>query len=502
LEPNTGPSRDKEEYLASISGRIRQLIAGRCGEVREALRAGDPAALERIADAVNGICIGGRPVDVGQVEIVAAPTCAAILAGAPSGGDRNRRTVRDEILAGRIAAQFFFAGAATRFGKAAQGLLYAFEAWEMVDRMLDASEGEVPEYARPMDLREFRRIRDAVVEASSRIPRERRLRIPLGPRILLAYRVALDRLARQSGDDPARIRKQASFLIHVPDSEGGLRILDDLLDHRFYGFEPGRILVVVQPLFGGWTITGDDTVVPIPESQEFPYGHGYSTLQLAHPGSASLWRAGRLVDVPEAPLEYLLARDVALIHTHRINDLTQLSPAILDLDRLAAGRLLIDQGHAVIIELVQNPQGQKGGNWVGLKGGDHRFLVEGLNAKVRGWSEFLERSRGAPYNAFRNIYDARALRSVLQEHNLAENLRIRRIDPPPAGGPSLGLYLESVTGDLTQIPEARAAAFRLSDREEIHDLKELKDLPEGIGFIAAQDLDDDFRLASADFLRW
>jgi hypothetical protein len=59
-----------------------------------------------------------------------------------------------------------------------------------------------------------------------------------------------------------------------------------------------------------------------------------------------------------------------------------------------------------------------------------------------------------------------------------------------------------VTGDLTQIPEARAAAFRLSDREEIHDLKELKDLPEGIGFIAAQDLDDDFRLAAADFLRW
>jgi len=43
----------------------------------------------------------------------------------------------------------------------------------------------------------------------------------------------------------------------------------------------------------------------------------------------------------------------------------------------------------------------------------------------------------------------------------------------------VGLYLESVTGDVTQIREARAAAFRLDEREEIHDLKELKDLPEG-----------------------
>ena len=144
------------------------------------------------------------------------------------------------------------------------------------------------------------------------------------------------------------------------------------------------------------------------------------------------------------------------------------------------------------VELVGNPTGQKGGNWVHRRATDHHFLVEGMNAKAGDWPEFLEKNRGAPYNAFRNAYDAAGLRRILIDRELPGHLRVRRLD-----GGGLGLYLESVTGDVTQAPESRAAAFRLHPAEVIHDLKELKDLPEGIAFAAAQDADEDFRRAAA-----
>ena len=147
-----------------------------------------------------------------------------------------------------------------------------------------------------------------------------------------------------------------------------------------------------------------------------------------------------------------------------------------------------------MIELVANPGGQKGGNWVELRGRDHRFLIEGMNAKAHGWPAFLESHRGAPYNAFRNLYRSGALLRILERRSLPDHLRPRKL---PAGRPGAGLYLESVTGDLTQLPEARAAAFRRSSEEEIHDLKELRNLPEAIRFLAALDRDEEFLRAAA-----
>jgi hypothetical protein len=152
----------------------------------------------------------------------------------------------------------------------------------------------------------------------------------------------------------------------------------------------------------------------------------------------------------------------------------------------------------VVIELVANPAGQKGGNWVRLRKSDHCFLIEGMNAKADGWPDFLERHRGAPYNAFRNLYHGSGLQAILAKDSLPDHLRIRKLPSGGGKGPKVGLYLESVTGDITQLPAARAAAFRRDEREEIHDLKELKDLPDGMDFVRAQDQDEEFRRATGD----
>ncbi|MGH9360485.1 MAG: hypothetical protein ACRD2T_01105, partial [Thermoanaerobaculia bacterium] len=258
------------------------------------------------------------------------------------------------------------------------------------------------------------------------------------------------------------------------------------------GFDPGNFFILPQPFFGGFLAAGG-RVVPAAAPPTYPYGHGYSTQQLVHRGAAWRYRHGALVPVEDDALAVLGREGGFLVRTHRINDLTQLTPLVLDLDRLAAGRVLIDRGAAAAIELVANPGGQKGGNWVRRHGGSHRFLVEGMNAKEGGWPDFLERHRGAPYNAFRNLYDGPALRSILLSHALPDHLRVRKLPPAPGGGPAAGLFLESVTGDLSQVEAARAAAFRKDEEEVIQDLKELKDLPRGVGFVARQDGDEEIR---------
>jgi hypothetical protein len=499
-------ARSREEYLARIPLRIAELISGREEAAQLALEAGDLTRLEHIAGSANRLRIDGRPVGAEEVEIEAAPTLEKESApdGGPTAGGARRAL--EDLLGGRVVGELFFAGAATRFSEVAGGPLYFLDVWEVARKVLSTEGGGAPAFAAGMDPQTFRRLREEVREAAALLPPERRLRLPLGPRILLSYRVALAKLARQAGEDPREPLRRARLVIHLPESEDGQRMLADLKARRFSGFDPQRVLLVFQPCFGGWKVAerkvseknGPVKVVePIEGSRQFPYGHGYSTLQLVQPGAAARFEGEVLAPLNGDVLSFLGREGDFILRTHRVNDLTQLSAAILDLDRLAAARRLVDRGHAVIIELVANPGGQKGGNWLRRKGTEHRFLIEGLSAQSGGWPEFLEKHRGAPYNAFRNIYDGAALQRILLDHSLPDHLRIRKLGPSGGKRPPLGLYLESVTGDLTQIAEARAAAFRASESEEIQDLKELKDLAGGVRFVAAQDLDEELRRAAA-----
>jgi len=493
-------SGPREEYLARVPPRIAGLIAGREEEVEAAIVAGARERLERIQDQVNALRIDERPVGAEEVEIAGAPSAEEIgeeIRGGEGAGTETRGEARERILeglfSGRVVSELFFAGAATRFAKVASGPLYFLDIWEIAERVLGTNPLEAPK-SWGVTPEEFARIRELLREreAAARLPEERRRRIPLGPRILLAYRSALERLAGLHGESPAAARSRARFVVHVPDTPDGRRIQADLWSRRFLGFDPANFLLIPQPFFGGWEVRGG-AVTHVAGSREFPCGHGYSTMQLVQPGAAFLPAVRKegleereaWMQVSEDALSFLGRGGDFLLRVQRVNDLTQISPASLDLERLAAARRLLDRGHGAVFELVANPHHQKGGNWVALqrRGGDeHRFLIEGMNAKVNGWPEFLERHRGAPYNAFRNIYDGAHLRRILLDHTLPDHLRIRDSGP---GRP--GLYLESVTGDLTQIRAARAAAFQKDKREEIHDLKELKDLPEGLAFAVAQD---------------
>ena len=485
------PARTAREYLERIPKRLQALITGTEDDVRAALDAGDAARLEEMAGRANGLRIEGRPVDAAEVELSAAQTIKE-LETARILSSSHRVRVREEVLDGRLVGEFFFAGAATRFAAVAQGPLYFLDLWQVAERVLAAGPSAVPEFAQGMKLADYEKVHSVTSRIAESVPVARRVPLPLGPRILAGYRASLERLARESLRSPAEAVGRARLVIHVPESDDGHGMVADLRRRRFLGFRPQNVFFVPQPCFGGFRIEGD-RVESIPKSREFPYGHGYSTMQLVQDNAAATVsdEGDGLTPIKGDLLSHLEKGGEFTLRTHRVNDLTQLTAAILDVDRLAAAKALLDDGHAVVIELVANPAGQKGGNWVSLRGGDHRFLIEGLNAKTGTWPSFLDRHKGAPYNAFRNLYRGSALRRILEERALPDHLRIRKLSGP--GAIKVGLYLEAVTGDITQIAAARAVAFRRDLQEEIHDLKELKDLPDGLGYVAAQDGDEEFR---------
>jgi hypothetical protein len=127
------------------------------------------------------------------------------------------------------------------------------------------------------------------------------------------------------------------------------------------------------------------------------------------------------------------------------------------------------------IELVDNPKGQKGGSFVRLKGKEQSFLAETISLKAPHIKGFLERvaKERLPYNAFRNFYTVDGLKDLLSSHKLPRYLRCKE----------KRFYLELVSGDITQFPGAKTAAFRIDEKETIHDFKEFRNLPEALRFL-------------------
>ncbi|MCX7940407.1 MAG: hypothetical protein N2555_01365, partial [Endomicrobia bacterium] len=221
-------------------------------------------------------------------------------------------------------------------------------------------------------------------------------------------------------------------------------------------------------------------------SAKLPYGHGYATAQLKKSLSAfKLTKAGAKRQLKTPVLDLLIRRGVRYVGTHRVNDLTkflvenvdELQGSVLEIDKLAYAIYQIEENNRnVVVELVENPAGQKGGNMFEYVG--KQFLVETLNAKgVDKLRELFDKAGElkTPYNAFRLIYDAKSLGKLLDK-GLPYNLRFK----------DGYFYLEAVTGDITQLEGANVVGYKKAG-ELIHDFKELKNLEEAIKYLDVSD---------------
>ncbi|MBN1419081.1 MAG: hypothetical protein JXP34_09910 [Planctomycetes bacterium] len=455
---------------------IEGLLADRLPEVEDALRRADEETLARIADEANALRLDRRPADPQAFEIAGVPLRDEILPAASAGAGRAR--VEEAVAEGRVAFQFLFAGAATRMGELAEGL-YFLDLWTLGQKVAGLTYEDAPAAVRKkIDRAEFEEVRERVRRILAEHPPAGRLPLSLGPRQVIQHRSCIEALVPGA-------TARARMVVHVPATELGGRIIADFRARHFFGFDPRNVFFLRQPYLAGWTIESRRPA-PLPESIRYPFGHGHATLQMVERGAGERGDGTRIRDAVLDTILKSSADGPVLIAARRVNDLTVgTTGAALDASRFAAAFALIEQGSAVAVELVSNPKGQKGGQWVRHRADGRKLLVEKLSAKTEAWKRFLEAHPNSPYNAFRNMYDGHALRRMLCEHELPPYLRVR----PRAKDGSLGLYFELVSGDVTAFPEARAEAFRNDADEPIHDFKEFRDLVDALPFAARQDED-------------
>ena len=382
-------------------------------------------------------------VPVDQLEVL---TDVLLLDDFVVAGDYARYLERAQtlVLRGKYVPQFIFAGAATRLGR---GAMYPLDIWEIADEMdLKADNLETNTYG-------------------------------MGPRQILVYRIALEKLAQELNMDADEVLKNQTIVVNT---NGDIHddVISDFKENDFYGFNPQNVYFVKQPVLQGYSLV-EGKVVLDETSKALPYGHGYNIMQMREGNQATQYIDGQEVIVSDSVLSKL--DDDSVIGTHRINDLTRFTTqGVLDLDKLAYGMYLHDQGHNIVGELVANPGGQKGGNTVRDVKTGKSFLLETSNTKASaGLTAKIDKAgeAGAPYNAFRLLYQVGELKKLIQT-DLPYNLRSKNGN----------LYLEAVTGDITQLPDADAVFFR-QEGELIHDFKQQKNVPDAVDFLTQSDKD-------------
>ncbi len=362
-----------------------------------------------------------------------------------------RALAEKTLLTGRYIPQFLFAGAATRLNR---GAMYPLDIWKLAQELAGAKPGDA------------------------------KFNYGMGPRQIIAYRMAIEQMAQQAGISPKEAMAAQRLIFSVNEDIVDM-VQQDFQAHDFYGFDPAKVYFVLQPTYQGYRSSGEGIELD-EKSESFPYGHGHNFKQLGQKGQAFTVSAdGSRKFLDTNILD--IAGDDAVIGTHRINDLTKFSyKTVVDVDKLALGMSLQAQGRKVVVELVNNPKGTQGGNAI-ISPSGQEFLLETSNAKGSGRLMRLLKQAGdekAPYNAFRLLYNVKALKGLLKK-DLPFNLRFKN-----------GVfYLDAVTGDVTQSPEANTGFF--TGGEDTHDFKEPANIQEAVTFLRQQDAElEDFAMTA------
>lgn len=433
-----------EQRLSGIWGQLGPLME----RYARAQTAGDRDALAAADKEINALIDRDNTYRASDPNALTLPPAQAIPTlqsfKASSDFESYRSRAKQLLIQGNYVAQYLFAGAATRLKR---GSMYSLDLWGVAKELGQAK------------------------------PEQSGFTYGMGQRQLIANYIKFQKLAKEQGVPVEELmgRQKAIMAVNGDNIDD---VIKDFTANNFYGYAPGNILWVEQPTFRGVGFTPNQGVTSLDASASLPYGHGHNFMQLAEKDQVFTVdaRGNRTYLKEKSVLDVLDANDY--IGSQRVNDITKFSSdSVIDVDKLAMALYYQDKGHAVVGELVDNPNKQKGGNVVVNPDTGRMFLLETSNAKgnphLTGLLDEAGRT-GAPYNAFRLIYKADALKGLLKKE-LPFNLRFK----------DGAFYQEAVTGDVTQMPEANAAFFTAG--EQIDDMKEEKNIPAAVKRLEAQD---------------
>ncbi|MFA5373983.1 MAG: glycosyltransferase family 2 protein, partial [Candidatus Omnitrophota bacterium] len=439
---------------------------------------------EKIVDNINGLKLNGKPVSAEDLETAEVDILMELLAGFSEGEKAALLSeTNNAIKEGKFVAHFNFGGGATRLGL---GAMYFVRIKELAKVMLgiesdyysgaqaDAINKKVIGYLkdRNCNAEKFTEFKDSVRGLYEGLAYAEDK--GMGPAQLMMYNLQLKKFALRNNIGFAELLSRSSIIIHIND-EMLKDVLTDLVKNNFYGFNSGNVYILSDTVFHGYKLGPGYEIALDKKSALLPPGHGYALEQFNIRNQVRVFEDGEWKLVEPTILDILRGKGAEYIRTQRINDLTMWTEDVLSVERLAYFIYQSRKGAQIGIELVGNFTGQKGGSFVKFKNTAHRFLVETLALKTPELKEVIERSGtdNLPYNAFRNIYRLDPLAEMLAKHKLPRYLRYK----------DGYFYTEMVTGDVTQLTDTNTVAFRLDEKELIHDFKEFSNITEGLKFL-------------------
>ena len=469
--------KSREQFEAFIPQRIRELTRG--GDVLDASR------------------LNAYPRDLVKAG------AKEILPGRLSAD--QEACAMDFILDGGLLLQFLFAGAATRAaGILKGGSKYSFSLHsflESAQSVLDKCRKEIMQDISAQEKDKVVSEITALEKGLKEFQDKDLVSASIGARQIIQYRLMLDILAQQRNRNMADVLKNIYFLVHI-NEDSSEHIREDFVRNDFFGFLKENVIFIVQQNFEGYVFHGRE--IEKVQGLSRPFGHGYNLVQTVVPGTGFIQKSqGSVRAIDESPLSYICTcsgRQDLIMANANVDDLTKLTYLILDLDRVHhAMKCLLENGVDVLVEGVWNKKGQKGGSWVRDVDKEKDILVEGLQLKTSRFNHLfmdeagnkLDVSHMPLLNKMSNFYRVNSLRKWLPVHGLPHYLDIR----------SNVLFLESITGDITQISEIISEAFvkidpHTKEPEAIKTFKGVNDVCHVLQVMEEQDKDTGFvRLA-------
>lgn len=465
--------RRLKQSNSDIESRINLALAAKLAQLKAALVLQDFALAQKIINEINSYKANPDNLEIADVLNVYDFFTSLEY---PTYREKALRAV----IEGNYAIEMFFAGAATRLRSSLEEVLGK----DLADKL-----------AGPMYFVDIWKIAEAL---GYEVPEHAIRGIGMGPRQLIQLNVKLKWLAQEAGVEPQEVLDRQKIILHI-NSEIENRVREDLIRHNFYGFNPQNVIILVQPVLEGYTIEENNQIVVVEGSRRYPYGHGYAFEQIAKKAQGyRIDKANESHYLSESVIGFLRREGVQILVIGRINDLTKFSSQIIDLDKLAFGLKLIDDGYNIVTEIVYNPQAQKGGIFLKDKQTGKQFFLENLSLQTDMLQTRLDelrfevRSQGIPSlpnSVTRTIFNLEDLEKILSAP-LPVNLRIRDKGY---------IYPELLWGDVTHLGSANTVGI-MKGEEFIQDFKELKDLGLAIEYLSAQDENEDFRRVAERYL--
>ncbi len=186
------------------------------------------------------------------------------------------------------------------------------------------------------------------------------LPLSLGVRHMLQYAYDICLLSKSLGYDPKQVLLKQRMLIVLNEATADI-IIDEFINHRFYGFKQQNIFFMIQKAYHGITLKNKAVYYDLLAPKRL-HNHGHIAIQQTMPNAIFNIKKKNSLNYLSSDEFYSLLKDMDMKISYNIEDLSYLMGSI-DQEGLALALKKNKEGYHMLMEVLPNNSEapQKGG---------------------------------------------------------------------------------------------------------------------------------------------